>query len=88
MLLSQLVSSLRKSLAIDDLGLSAGGRAVKLAIALLDVSGRQAFPGEGKQDCPMWGRTRNSLCRVAAVELLEDRGATGGRGFTLTAFLG
>lgn len=73
---------------MDDTGLSAGGRAVKLEIALLGVSGRQAFPGEGKQDCPMWGRTRNNLCRVAAVEPLEDRGVTGGRGFTLTAFLG
>lgn len=88
MLLSQLSSSLQKSLVIDVRGLSAGGRVVKLEIALQDVSGRYTFPEEGKQDCPMWGRTLNNLCRTAAVELLEDRGAIGGRGCTLTAFLG
>lgn len=70
------------------MGLSAGGRVAKLETALLDISGRYAFPGEGKQDCPIWGRTLNNLCRAAVVELLEGRGAIGGRGFTLTAFLG
>lgn len=70
------------------MGLSAGGRAAKLETALLAKSGRYVFPGEGKQDCPMWGRTLNNLWRAAAVELLEGRGAMGGRGFTLTAFLG
>lgn len=73
---------------IDDRGLSAGGKVAKLETALLEVSGRHAFRGEGKQDCPMWGRTLNNLWRAAAVELLEGRGAIGGRGFTLTAFLG
>lgn len=73
---------------IDDIGVSAEGRVAKLETALLEVSGRQAFPGEGKQDCPMWGRAFNNLWRAAAVELLEGRGAIGGRGFTLTAFLG
>lgn len=73
---------------IDDTGLSAGGGAAELEAALLAEAGRHALPGEGKQDCPMWGRTLNNLWRAAAVELLEGRGAMGGRGFTLTAFLG
>ena len=70
------------------MGLSAGGRVNKLEIALLVESCRHAFLGEGKQDCPMWGRTLSNLWRAAAVEQLEGRGAIGGRGFTLMAFLG
>lgn len=70
------------------MGLSVGGTVAKLETALLEVSGRHAFPAEGKQDCPMWGRTLNNLWRAAAVELPEGRRAIGGRGFTLTAFLG
>lgn len=73
---------------IDDTGLSAAGRAAKLETALLAKSGRRVLPGEGKQDCPMWGRALNTLWRAGAVEPLQGRGATGGRGFTLTAFLG
>ena len=73
---------------IDDPGLSAAGRAAKLETALLAKSGRCVFPAEGKQACPMWGRTLSNLWRAAAVELPQGRGATGGRGFTLTAFLG
>lgn len=68
--------------------ISAGGRAGKLEMALLAESGRYVFPEEGKQDCPMWGRTLNNLWQAAGVELLEGRGTTGGRGFTLTGFLG
>lgn len=77
-LLSQLPSSVRNLLGTSDTVLSAGGRVARLETALLDVSGRCGFPGEGKEDCPMWGRTLNNLCRAAAVELLEGRGAIGG----------